>query len=60
MVLEDDANEREESEANMTREDERGDVAEPDAPTAVEANPGMDTILTPDPMTGVQDNESEE
>ena len=35
-------------------------MAEPDAPTAVEANPGMDTILTPDPMTGVQDNESEE
>jgi hypothetical protein len=60
MILEDSANEPEESAANTTREDESGDVAERDAPTAVEANPGMETILHPDPVTGVQDNKNEE
>ncbi|HEX8178527.1 MAG TPA: hypothetical protein VF525_03185 [Pyrinomonadaceae bacterium] len=39
---------------------ERDDVAEPDAPTATEQNDGMSTILSGDPVEGVQDNASEE
>lgn len=42
-----------------TREDEQGDVAEPDAPTDVEENPGMNTILGGDPGTGVQTDASD-
>lgn len=42
------------------REDERGDVAEPNAPTASEENAGMNTVLNPAAGTGVQDNASEE
>jgi hypothetical protein len=38
---------------------ERGDTAEPDAPTAVEDNEGLSTILSGDPAEGVQDNERE-
>ncbi|HEY9283801.1 MAG TPA: hypothetical protein VIP46_10135 [Pyrinomonadaceae bacterium] len=41
------------------REDERGDAAEPDAPTAVEENEGMSTILSGDQGDGVQDNAGE-
>ena len=41
------------------REDERGDAAEPDAPTAVEENDGMSTILSGDQGDGVQDNAGE-
>ena len=41
------------------RADERGDVAEPDAPTAVEENDGMSTILNEKQGDGVQDNASE-
>ncbi len=41
------------------REDERGDAAEPDAPTAVEENDGMSTVLSGDQGDGVQDNAGE-
>jgi hypothetical protein len=43
-----------------TREDERDDVAEPNAPTAEEENEGMNTVLDANPLTGVQDNASDE
>jgi hypothetical protein len=39
-----------------TRAEERDDVAEPDAPTAVEENAGMSTVLDAGPLTGVQDD----
>ncbi|HEX8473942.1 MAG TPA: hypothetical protein VF666_07900 [Pyrinomonadaceae bacterium] len=42
------------------REAERGDVAEPDTPTAAEENEGLSTILSADTLTGVQKNASEE
>jgi hypothetical protein len=38
-------------------ERERGDAAEADAPTSAEENEGMSTILSADPLDGVQDNE---
>ncbi len=38
------------------RVNERGDAAEPDAPTAAEHNEGMSTILNGEPGLGVQDN----
>ena len=38
---------------------DRADVAEPDAPTAVEENEGLSTILSGEPADGVQDNASE-
>lgn len=38
---------------------EHDDVAEPDAPTAVEDNEGLSTILSGEPADGVQDNERE-
>jgi hypothetical protein len=38
------------------RADERGDAAEPDAPTAAEENEGMSTILDSDLGDGVQGN----
>jgi hypothetical protein len=41
------------------RADERGDAAEPDAPTAVEENEGLSTILSDEQGDGVQDNASE-
>lgn len=42
-----------------TRAEERDDVAEPDAPTAVEENAGMSTVLDTGPLTGVQDEADE-
>ena len=39
---------------------EEGEADEPDAPTAAEENEGMSTILSPDPLTGVQDDASDE
>lgn len=42
-----------------SRDEERGDVSEPDAPTSVEENVGMSTVLNPDPVTGVQENAEE-
>ena len=41
------------------RADERGDAAEPDAPTAVEENDGMSTILSGEQGDGVQENANE-
>ena len=41
------------------RTSERGDVAEPDAPTATEENEGLSTILDGEPVAGVQDDASE-
>lgn len=62
MILNDNSPVRSENDhsSEPTRDDERGDVAEPDAPTAEEENAGMSTILDADPMTGVQDDESDE
>jgi hypothetical protein len=42
------------------RDAERGDVAEPDAPTAAEENEGMSTILSADTGDGVQRNAGDE
>ncbi|HEV7859331.1 MAG TPA: hypothetical protein VGO91_11985 [Pyrinomonadaceae bacterium] len=54
-------NDRETDDARETpREQEHDDVAEPDAPTSQEENPGMSTILTSDTTLGVQTDESEE
>ena len=36
------------------RDAERGDAAEPDAPTSVEENEGMSTVLSGDTPDGVQ------
>jgi hypothetical protein len=43
-----------------TRAEEQMDVAEPDAPTAAEENAGMSTILGAEPLSGVQDDASDE
>jgi hypothetical protein len=50
---------REDDQAN-DRTAERGDVAEADAPTAVEENEGMSTVLSADTADGVQKNEGDE
>ena len=52
---------RREDDAHVERDraDERGDAAEPDAPTAVEENEGHSTILSGDQGDGVQDNAGE-
>jgi hypothetical protein len=42
------------------REEERGEASEPDAPTGVEENPGLGTILGPGAGTGVQTDEGSE
>lgn len=44
----------------VTRVDEQGEADEADAPTAVKENEGMSAILDAGPLTGVQDNASEE
>lgn len=49
-----------EREEEPSRAEEQMDVAEPDAPTAAEENEGMSTILDADPISGVQDNASDE
>jgi len=42
------------------RADEAGDTAAPDAPTSVEENDGMSTILSSgEPIDGVQNDEDE-
>lgn len=43
-----------------TRDEEQGDVAEPDAPTGVEENTGMNTVLGGGLGTGVQTDASDE
>jgi len=42
------------------RGEERGDAAEPDAPTAVEPNEAMSTILSADQPLGVQEDAGDE
>jgi hypothetical protein len=54
----DDETRREDDQAN-DRTAERGDVAEPDAPTGAEENEGMSTILSVEPMSGVQEDDEE-
>jgi hypothetical protein len=51
---------REETGEAETRAEEQGDVAEPDAPTASEENVGMSTVLDADPLSGVQDDASDQ
>jgi len=48
------------AEEEPSRAEEQLDVAEPDAPTSTEENEGMSTILDADPISGVQDNASDE
>jgi hypothetical protein len=45
---------------DVSRAEEYGEADEPDAPTSGEENEGMSTILGAGPLTGVQNNESEE
>ncbi|HEY0404893.1 MAG TPA: hypothetical protein VGC89_04155 [Pyrinomonadaceae bacterium] len=45
---------------STTRADEAGDVAEANAPTSVEENRGMNTILGSGSGTGVQTDASDE
>jgi hypothetical protein len=53
--------EAENGEEPLDGEDERGDDDDgPDAPTAVEENEGMSTILSGDTLDGVQTNASDE
>ena len=49
-----------EAEENRSRVSEDGEADEPDAPTAEEENAGMSTVLSADPLLGVQDNAGEE
>jgi len=58
MGIEIDSNDNDEL-VERDREDEAGDVAEPDAPTSIEENEGMSTILDNEPAVGVQDNANE-
>ncbi|HEX8773960.1 MAG TPA: hypothetical protein VF735_10140 [Pyrinomonadaceae bacterium] len=51
---------REETGEAETRAEEQGDVAEPDAPTATEENAGMSTVLDAEPLSGVQDDASDQ
>lgn len=45
---------------DVSRAEEQGEADEPDAPTGADENEGMSTILDAEPLTGVQDNASEE
>jgi hypothetical protein len=54
------SNEAQDTGNEATRADEAGDVAEPDAPTGVEENAGMNTILGGGSGTGVQEDASDE
>lgn len=51
------ANETDEA---TSRVEEAGEAPEPDAPTAVTENAGMNTILDADSILGLQNNASEE
>ena len=55
----DEAGERPDEQATA-RESERGDVADPDAPTVAEENDSMSTILDAGPLLGVQDGAGDE
>ena len=54
------SNETRDTGNEATRTDEAGDVAEPDAPTDIEENPGMSTVLGGGSGTGVQTDASDE
>jgi hypothetical protein len=54
MDVSEEPEEEEDGEGAESREAERGDAAEPDAPTSVEENEGMSTILSGDTLDGVQ------
>jgi hypothetical protein len=59
--MEKDQTQREDDRAvEHEREVERADVDERDAPTAVEENEGMSTVLSADTADGVQKNANEE
>lgn len=45
---------------DASRLEQQGEADEPDAPTSGEENEGMSTILDAGPLSGVQDNASEE
>lgn len=45
---------------DASRQAEEGESDEPDAPTDAQENEGMSTILDAEPLTGVQDDASEE
>ena len=45
---------------DVSRVEEQGEADEPDAPTSGEENAGMSTILDAEPLSGVQNNASEE
>ncbi len=47
-------------EKDNARVAEQGEADEPDAPTAEEENEGMSTILSAEPILGVQEDASEE
>ncbi len=60
MTMNDNTQAMRDADANAPdRAAERGDVAEPDAPTATEENEGLSTVLSGEPGEGVQDNASE-
>jgi hypothetical protein len=46
--------------SEVSRAEEHGEADEADAPTSGEENEGMNTILSAEPLAGVQDNENEE
>ncbi|HYO92059.1 MAG TPA: hypothetical protein VEQ40_10500 [Pyrinomonadaceae bacterium] len=45
---------------DASRLEQQGEADEPDTPTGGEENEGMSSILDAGPLTGVQDNASEE
>jgi hypothetical protein len=47
-------------ETTNERAGERGDVTDADAPTDVEENEGLSTVLSAEPFTGVQADEGDE
>jgi hypothetical protein len=51
---------KDENPVDRTRTGERDDIADTDAPPASEENEGMSTILSADPVDGVQDNTDED
>ena len=48
------------ADTETTRDEERGEASEPDAPTGGEENAGMSTILDGDLGTGVQNDAADE
>jgi hypothetical protein len=44
---------------NVTRAESQGESDEPNAPTAEEENAGMNTVLSAEPLSGVQDDASD-